>query len=174
MAYVSRLLRTLLLAPALVACTSGSPTAAQEPNCETRGQQVLDIVNVIRINEGLGPLLLDLRLAAAAQTHANDMAEHGFISHTGSDGSSAEERIVDQGYPWMRWAENVAAGQGDAERVVADWMDSPGHRRNILDPNLRHIGIGFASDYDSRYGTCWAMALGDADGPRDAGNGCHP
>lgn len=107
-------------------------------------QQVLDLVNRERGQVGLSPLRLHSQLNTAAQAHANDMAKHNFMSHTGSDGSSPFDRIKRYGYNYRRAAENVAAGYSSAQDVMQGWMKSSGHRANILNPHYRDIGIGYA------------------------------
>ncbi len=107
-------------------------------------QQVLDIVNSERGRAGLSPLRLHSQLTAAAQAHSNDMARHNFMSHTGSDGSSPFDRIKRHGYNFRQAAENVASGYSSPQDVMRGWMNSNGHRANILNPNYRDIGIGYA------------------------------
>lgn len=107
-------------------------------------QQVLNIVNSERGRVGLSPLRLHSQLTAAAQAHSNDMARHNFMSHTGSDGSSPFDRMKRYGYNFRRAGENVAAGQSSPQDVMRAWMNSSGHRANILNSNYRDIGIGYA------------------------------
>ena len=107
-------------------------------------QEVLDIVNSERARVGLQPLRLHSQLIAAAQAHSDDMARHNFLSHTGSDGSSPFDRMRRYGYNF-RWAgENVASGYSSPQDVMRGWMNSSGHRANILNPNFRDLGIGYA------------------------------
>lgn len=107
-------------------------------------QEVLDIVNSERTRVGLLPLRLHSQLIVAAQAHSDDMARHNFMSHTGSDGSSPFDRMRRYGYNF-RWAgENVASGYSSPQDVMQGWMNSSGHRANILNPNFRDIGIGYA------------------------------
>ena len=107
-------------------------------------QEVLNLVNSERGRAGLSPLRLHSQLMAAAQAHSNDMARHNFMSHTGSDGSSPFDRMKRYGYNF-RWAgENVASGYSSPQDVMRGWMNSSGHRANILNRNFRDIGIGYA------------------------------
>lgn len=106
-------------------------------------QQVLDLTNAHRQQAGLAPLRLNAKLNAAAQSHSVDMALNDFFSHTGSDSSTAFNRINGAGYNYNIAAENIAAGYASANSVVQAWMNSPGHRANILYPELQEIGIGF-------------------------------
>jgi uncharacterized protein YkwD len=72
------------------------------------------------------------------------MAQNDFFSHTGSDGSSFTDRLIRAGYTFSAAAENIAAGTTTPERTVDGWMNSEGHRRNILNCELREIGVGYA------------------------------
>jgi uncharacterized protein YkwD len=81
----------------------------------------------------------------AAQRHTEDMAARNRLDHSGSDGSSLRDRVQRAGYSFAKVSENLAAGQATAAAAVQTWLDSPPHRRNLLDPDLRHVGIGYAS-----------------------------
>lgn len=118
------------------ASTSSAPTTAFV-------QEVLDLTNKHRQQAGLGSLRLNNKLNAAAQTHSVDMALNDFFNHTGSDQSTPFDRITGSGYDYALAAENIAAGYATPRSVVDAWMDSPGHRENILYPGLEEIGIGF-------------------------------
>jgi len=108
---------------------------------------VWQLTNQVRAQHGLRPLSFNQRLYAAAQNHSNDMARHGFMSHQGSNGSSMSDRVRAVGYNYSSIAENVAAGYRTPEEVVRGWMNSPGHRKNILNPNLTEIGVGHDNNY---------------------------
>lgn len=109
----------------------------------TPTQVVFELVNAERAKVGLAPFVADARLDLAAQRHSEDQAAHSTMSHTGSDGSTMVQRIDRVGFPWRRAAENVAYGQRTPADVVAAWMNSPGHRDNILSANT-HLGVGLA------------------------------
>jgi len=104
---------------------------------------VFDLVNVERANHGLNPLQWDSRLANVARDHSVDMAHRNFFNHFCPSGRGPVERLADAGISWWFIAENIARGQRTPESVVAAWMNSPPHRRNILDPALTHLGVGF-------------------------------
>jgi uncharacterized protein YkwD len=106
-------------------------------------QQVVDLTNVHRQAAGLQPLRLNAKLTAAAQAHSVDMAMNDFFSHTGSDQSTIFDRVGRTGYDYILATENIAAGYATPRSVVQAWMNSPGHRANILYPGLQEIGIGF-------------------------------
>ena len=83
-------------------------------------------------------------LAMAAYLHSEDMALNNFFSHTGSDGSSAGQRISRQGYPWRAYGENIAVGYPTVSSVIQGWLGSEGHCRNLMDPDFTEIGAGYA------------------------------
>ena len=112
-------------------------------------RDMLERVNAERSVSGLTPMLLDDRLVLAAQRHSDDQARRGRMSHTGSDGSTVTARVDRVGYNWRSIAENVAYGYPDAAAVMAGWMASDGHRRNILSANV-DLGVGLAYGADGR------------------------
>jgi len=83
-------------------------------------------------------------LNRAAREHALDMARNDYFEHTGMDGSEPKERLARLGYRSGLTCENIAYGPETAEEVVSDWLSSPGHCANIMDPRFREMGIGFA------------------------------
>lgn len=126
-----------------------SPAIAQTPlvGGPTFEQRVLQLVNQERWQNGqLPPLKGDSALDSAAETHSNNMAVRNFFDHCDFDiGSSPWDRMNDAGYKdWSFAGENIAAGYGTPENVVAGWMSSPGHRGNILSADFRETGIGYA------------------------------
>jgi uncharacterized protein YkwD len=132
--------------------------AAPAPRGDGVAQQVLALVNAERADAGCDPVVLDDRLTAAAGRHSRDMAAGDFLSHTGSDGDSFTDRIRAAGHPSPR-SENVAAGQESAESVVEAWMESAGHRENILDCGARSMGVGRATG--GSYGVYWTQDFAD-------------
>lgn len=110
-------------------------------------------LNAFRVAQGVKPLAADARLARAAQAHAGDMAEQGYFSHTGQDGSSVGDRVKRQGYGFCFVAENIAQGQKGALQALAGWQESAGHRKNMLSENAIHFGM-------ARAGDIWVMVLG--------------
>ena len=132
----------LVLAAALFAA---GPMFAGEPEA-----QVLAAVNKARSAAGCGALTLNPKLTAAAKAHARAMAEKNFFSHTGKDGSRFTARIKRQGYRYSDAAENIAAGQSSAARVMHDWLASAGHRKNMLDCGLSETGIAVVYQPDDK------------------------
>ncbi|MCY0943746.1 CAP domain-containing protein [Streptomyces antarcticus] len=103
---------------------------------------VLSLVNKERATAGCGPLAANAKLSAAARAYSDTMARSGVMSHTGPDGSTMTSRVEAAGYKWSRLGENIARGQADAASVMNSWMNSSGHRANILNCDFREIGIG--------------------------------
>jgi len=113
-------------------------------------QKILDLVNAERSKNGLSGLAMESHLQTAAQRHAEDMKNRNFFDHVNPDGKSPTDRIRAAGYPMNgAWStgENIAKGQTTAEQVMKDWMNSPGHRANILSKNFKEIGIGYIGNY---------------------------
>jgi uncharacterized protein YkwD len=107
-------------------------------------QQALELVNGSRRRGGCGNLIVDRRLIAAANRHASEMARRGYFAHKDARGGRAGERVRDAGYRWSRYGENIARGQGSVAEVIEGWMNSRDHRANIMDCDLREVGVGLA------------------------------
>ena len=137
------------------------PTATPAPQ-PSFTQQVLDLTNQQRANAGCAPLTMSFQLNSAAQKHARDMSERDFFSHTGSDGSTPQSRVTNVGY-FGSIGENIAAGMATPQAVVDGWMNSPGHRENILNCSFRSIGLAYIFESDDHFGPyChyWTQVLG--------------
>ncbi|PKT71256.1 hypothetical protein CW362_20285 [Streptomyces populi] len=119
--------------------------------------RVVALVNSERAKVGCSPVALNAKLSQAAQAHSADMASHNTMSHTGSDGSDPGQRITRAGYLWSTYGENVAYGYSTPEQVMAGWMASVGHKRNILDCGFKEIGVGVAQP-----GNYWTQDFGTA------------
>ncbi|MEV4448939.1 CAP domain-containing protein [Streptomyces mirabilis] len=140
------------------ATASASPsTAGTTAPASAAVARVLTLVNSERGKVGCSPLTLNAKLSKAAQDHSADMASHQNMSHTGSDGSDPGQRITTAGYTWSAYGENVAFGYSTPEEVMAGWMSSPGHKRNILDCGFKEIGVGLAQP-----GSYWTQDFGTA------------
>lgn len=104
-------------------------------------QQVVDLVNAERAKEGLSPLTLDSRVQSAAQVRAMECEQ--LFSHTRPDGSSFATALKEQNVSYRSAGENIAWGQRSPKEVVNAWMNSSGHRANIMNPNFTTIGVGY-------------------------------
>jgi uncharacterized protein YkwD len=107
---------------------------------------VVALVNEERSAAGCPALGTDARLTAAARAHSADMAARGYFSHTTPEGVQFSTRITDAGYRWSRAGENIAKGQRTAREVMTGWMNSAGHKANILNCSFADIGVGVVAD----------------------------
>jgi uncharacterized protein YkwD len=106
-------------------------------------KRVVELTNIERRKAGLPALKYNPVLAAAAEKHSVDMAMQDYFDHEGSDGSSVSDRISAMGYQWSFVAENIQGGSDTPEEAVQSWMNSPGHRKNILNSKAQEIGVGY-------------------------------
>ncbi|UOZ06936.1 CAP domain-containing protein [Amycolatopsis sp. WQ 127309] len=118
---------------------------------------VTRLVNAIRTKSGLPPLRTDERLRAAARGHSKDMARRDFCAHVDPDGRAPADRMRAAGHP-RPGGENVARGQEDPRTVVQAWLDSPGHRANLLNAEFTTIGVGV--HFLSGKGPYWTQNFG--------------
>ena len=86
-------------------------------------------------------------LGSAAKEHADDMYDQRYFDHTGLDGSKVGDRVTAQGYTWNRVGENIARGQTSLASVMADWLESEGHCKNLMNPGFTQIGASQAGNY---------------------------
>jgi uncharacterized protein YkwD len=105
------------------------------------------------------PLTLDSTLDKAALAHSIDMAEHGRMTHRGSDGSSVAERSKRAGYTWRKVGENVAAGSPAVDEVVRGWIGSPAHCANLMNPDFSQMGMAYAVNAVTEDGIYWTQVF---------------
>ncbi|MFD3570309.1 CAP domain-containing protein [Streptomyces sp. NPDC058671] len=128
----------------------------QDTGRSSAADQVIALVNTERAKAGCGPLSHNATLTRAAQGHSDDMAARDFFDHTDPDGDGPGERVTAAGYPWSTYGENIAKGQSTPEQVMEAWMNSPGHRANILNCDFKEIGVGIHTDG----GPYWTQVFG--------------
>lgn len=109
-------------------------------------QEVIRLVNAERTKQGLKELKYDWELARVARYKSEDMRDNKYFSHTSPVYGSPFEMIKNFGITYKAAAENIAKGQTTPEQVVKSWMNSSGHRANILSTKYTHIGVGYAKD----------------------------
>jgi uncharacterized protein YkwD len=147
------LLLTLLFVMAWV-CVSLPARAAAEapPAAGGEAREMVRLTNAERSRAGRAPLTMNPRLMKAAQLHAEQMVARGQMAHDlpGARYPQTEDRLAAVQYRWLGYAENVAYGQPHPASALDSWMDSSGHRRNILDPSMTELGTGFARDRSGR------------------------
>jgi uncharacterized YkwD family protein len=133
--------------------TAQPEPSAQQPKQDTQAsnasgfeKQVIDLTNQERKKNGLDALKMDGELSNVAEMKSEDMKEQNYFSHTSPTYGSPFEMMENFGVDYSTAAENIAVGQKTPESVVNAWMNSPGHRKNILNKQVTHIGVGTAKD----------------------------
>ncbi len=135
--------------------------ADKEPTEEQLAHQILVLLNAERALNSLPPLHLLAQLQIAAHWMAQDMSTNDYLDHTDHQGRELEDRLASFQYrDYQAIGENVAAGQATAAEVMAEWLNSPGHRANILSPDYCELGIGHAVSSTSKYRHFWTQDFG--------------
>ncbi|RLP85284.1 hypothetical protein EAD89_24330 [Micromonospora sp. BL4] len=132
-------------APSATNGTGSGGSGSGGGTVSAQAREVVDLVNAERAKAGCKALSIDDKLMTAAQRHSQDQADHQNMSHTGSDGSNAGARLDRVGYAWRTYGENVAWNQKNPAAVMDAWMNSSGHRANILNCAFTEIGVGIAN-----------------------------
>ncbi|WP_107102016.1 sigma-70 family RNA polymerase sigma factor [Streptomyces silaceus] len=122
-------------------------------------EQVVALVNAERSKAGCGPVTSNSKLATAATKHSDDMAARNYFDHTSPDGTDPGDRITAAGYRWSTYGENIARGQQTPAAVMDSWMNSSGHRANILNCDFKELGVGI---HNGSGGPWWTQAFGTA------------
>ncbi|MEU6988086.1 CAP domain-containing protein [Streptomyces sp. NPDC046324] len=131
-------------APAVENAVAPAPKAGGGGAAAQVIEQVVTLANTEREKVGCSPLRADGRLHESAQAHADDMADRDYYAHTTPEGRDAGDRITAAGYTWSSWAENIHRGPKTPVEAMEDWMNSDGHRRNILNCSFKDLGVGVA------------------------------
>lgn len=129
--------------------TTTKPTTTTDNSANTVGsyeQQVVNIVNQERAKEGLAPLTLNAKLANVAEVKAEDMRDKNYFSHTSPTYGSPFDMMKQFGITYTAAGENIAKGQKTPQDVMTAWMNSSGHRANIMNSNYTQIGVGYVTD----------------------------
>jgi uncharacterized protein YkwD len=148
-------------------CGDDCATAGSGPDTtplDAQEQAFLGIINNYRAQNGLGKLTACRSLNRAAQGHSEDMRDNNFFSHGGLNGSSPWDRACWACYelgcgPKTAMAENIAAGNSNAQTTFTQWKNSPGHNANMLKGNIKYIGIGRATG-GGPFGVYWTNIFG--------------
>lgn len=133
---------------------SSTDNSGYEPSAYEK--KVLELVNNERTDRGISPLKLSDSLSEVAHAKARDMATNGYFSHTSPTYGSPFDMMNQFDISYRAAAENIAAGQRSPEAVVESWMNSSGHRKNILNDEYTHLGNGYVEG-GGKYGTYWAQ-----------------
>ena len=153
--------QTAAVSATLASVLSGvdfSPAPSQTPEVPDTlaayQAEILRLVNAERAEAGVDPLALNTTLCAAAQLRARELPTQ--FAHTRPDGTQCFTVLEQVGQRYRSAGENIAAGQTSPAQVVNDWMNSEGHRRNILDASFTQLGVGYLRT-DSGYGYYWVQ-----------------
>jgi uncharacterized protein YkwD len=134
-----------------------------------REERMLELVNAQRALGarcggrafGAAPaLVMNAELRTAARLHSKDMADRDYFDHTSLDGSSPWDRIARASYTGFAMGENIAAGNDTAEDTFDQWLTSSGHCANMMAPDAREIGIGYAFNTGASYAHYWTQTFG--------------
>ncbi len=152
-----RALATLAALLLVAGCdTVGLDRTPDPASSQTPWTEMLDAVNAARAQPqrcgsermpAVGPVVWNDRLEAAALRHTLDMDAHAHFAHEGTDGSHVGDRVTDTGYRWRLVGENIARFQTDVGEVVGDWMGSPRHCRQLMDPRVLELGAAERDGY---------------------------
>lgn len=136
--------------------TSPTPAPTKTPNTGTENngsvdnqtfeQQVAALVNEQRAANGLAPLTLSTQLSNVARTKSQDMHDNNYFSHTSPTYGSPFDMLKAFGISYRTAGENIAMGQATPQAVMTGWMNSAGHRANILNPSFTQIGVGYVAN----------------------------
>lgn len=121
---------------------------------------LLHHVNTVRAAHGIAPVQWNTKLAEAAATHAADLQSCGKLAHEGCDGNLLPQRAARAGYAFRRITENLALCTCDAAAVVKAWLQSDGHRRNLLDPAVTEMGADTRADEADMRRNQWVQVFG--------------
>jgi uncharacterized protein YkwD len=138
--------------------------------CEITEQQqhMLDLINAARTQarscgdefyQATTPLSWSCQLADSATMHTTDMTTNNFISHSGSDGLRAGDRLLANGYDWQQYGENLAAGFIFSEQAMEGFLTSPGHCINIMNPDATKFGSYMAFGDNLDYQSYWTQVF---------------
>ncbi|MDR4434286.1 CAP domain-containing protein [Bacillus tequilensis] len=147
-------------APAEQNTASKAPAAAAKANTTTSApssvsayeKKVVELTNAERQKQGLKPLQIDATLSKSAHAKSQDMKDKNYFDHQSPTYGSPFDMMKSFGISYKTAGENIAKGQKTPEEVVKAWMNSEGHRKNILNPNFTHIGVGYVES-----GSIWTQ-----------------
>ncbi len=131
--------------------TTNPPTLTTPPDNvnKSMAEQILALVNAERKKAGVDPLTLSTEVSSVAQVKSDDMAKNGYFDHNSPTYGSPFTMLSDFGVTYRTAGENIAKGQQTPEAVMNAWMNSSGHKANILSPNFKQLGVGYSANNGS-------------------------
>jgi len=139
-----------------------APTPTPVPTVPSTGgcEQIIALVNQVREENGLSPLVYNSQLGVAAQRYADFIAAHDVLNHT-ADGRTLDKRAEAAGYTtWVALGENLAGGYATFDEALTAWLASPAHRDNIMNPGFAETGVGCAWNAASAHGSFFVQEFG--------------
>ena len=124
---------------------NGSSNNGSSSSVSAYESEVVRLVNVERAKNGLGALTLNAKLSDVARAKSQDMRDKGYFSHTSPTYGSPFDMMTSFGISYRTAGENIAMGYSSPQAVVTGWMNSPGHRANILNSSFTQIGVGYVA-----------------------------
>lgn len=121
-------------------------TSTSAPSSSNYERRVVELVNIERQKNGLSPLTLDSAISNVARIKSKDMSDNNYFAHHSPTYGSAGDMLTQFGIKYSAWGENIAAGQRTPEDVVNGWMNSEGHKANILSSDFSKIGVGYVNN----------------------------
>jgi uncharacterized protein YkwD len=139
--------------------TATCPVSSSDLTIDAEEQQLLDLVNTYRVNNGRSPLTMDTAVTRAAAWFSRDMATRNYfpLDHVDMNGRDIPTRLTWCGVPWQAWRENIYAGSPDAEVVFEAWRNSPVHNTNMLATDITLAGVARSFNAGTTYGWYWVM-----------------
>ncbi|SHE39438.1 uncharacterized protein, YkwD family [Seinonella peptonophila] len=132
-----------------------NPSSSENNQLAQYEKDVITLVNEERKKQGLKPLQLHAKLSDLAHKKSEDMKTKRYFNHQSPTYGSPCNMVSNHQISYRSCGENIAAGYQSPKKVVAGWMNSKGHRENILNPNFTHIGVGYVKG--GSYGTYWTQ-----------------
>ncbi|MEI4789977.1 CAP domain-containing protein [Bacillus sp. FJAT-53060] len=122
------------------------PTTKEDSSLNAFEKEVVELTNKERAKQGLKALSVDTKLSKSARAKSQDMKDKNYFSHTSPTYGSPFDQMKQFGITYKTAGENIAQGQRSPQEVMTAWMNSEGHRANILNKNYTHIGVGYVKD----------------------------
>ena len=133
---------------------TGQPALTEDPlELTAEESELINLINAERAGHGLGPVRPSSVLMQVARAHSQDMIDRDFFDHVNPDGWGPRDRLDNAGYNWMTYGENIGGGYSSAELMSNGWMNSSGHRANMLNTEFTEIGVGYVAG--GFYGHYW-------------------
>jgi uncharacterized protein YkwD len=150
----------VLISLLLIPQTSVEAIKTRQYCMSAEEQELLGLINAYRIENGKQPMLPMQSLGAAAEHHSRAMAKDDWFSHDFPDGTTWSENMTAHGYTFNAWrGENLAAGYDSVAMAFRAWIESEGHRQNMLGDDFNAAGIGYYEYEDSTYRHYWTLDM---------------